>query len=147
MSTYAIDVQAHIDNTPEAVLSYVADVRNRPLYLPSLKSVSDIQGEPSAAGTTWRWTWAALGMEFEGRARCLQHEAAKLYSFRTEGGLVSTWTYRAVTDGKGTKLTIHVDYEIPERARPRLPSDALAESMKKTEAERVVQNLKHILDQ
>jgi carbon monoxide dehydrogenase subunit G len=144
---HTIDVQAHIDNTPEAIIGYIADVRNRPLYLPSLKSVSDIQGEPSAAGTSWRWTWVSLGMEFEGRGRCLQHEPGKLYSFRTEGGIASTWTYRAEGEGKGTRLSIHIEYEIPERARPRLPSDAIAEAMKKTEADRVVQNLKHILDQ
>jgi carbon monoxide dehydrogenase subunit G len=142
-----IDVQAHIDNTPEAVIRYIADVRNRPLYLPSLKSVSDVQGEPSAAGTSWRWTWVELGMEFEGRGRCLECQPGKLYSFRTEGGIASTWTYLAEPDGKGTKLSIHVEYEVPERARPRLPSDAIAEAMKKTEAERVVLNLKHILDQ
>ena len=46
-----IDATAHIDNKPEAVIGYIADVRNRPLYLPSLKSVTDIKEAPG--GTTW----------------------------------------------------------------------------------------------
>jgi carbon monoxide dehydrogenase subunit G len=140
-----IDVTAYIANTPEAVIAYIAEVRNRPLYLPSLKSVSDIKEGPG--GTTWKWTFVALGMEFEGTGRVVKHEPGRLYAFTTEGGIASTWTYRAEPEGQGTRLTIHVDYDIPERARPRLPSEALAESMRKSEAERVVQNLKLILDQ
>jgi carbon monoxide dehydrogenase subunit G len=141
----SIDATAHIKNTPEAVIAYIADVRNRPLYLPSLKSVSDIKEGPS--GTTWKWTFVALGMEFQGTGRVVKHEPGRLYSFTTEGGIISTWVYRAEPERKGTKLTVHVDYDVPERARPRLPSDAIGDAMKKTEAERAIQNLKLILDQ
>lgn len=130
----SIDVTAHIENTPEAVMGYIADVRHRPLYLASLKSVSDIKEGPG--GATWKWTFVALGMEFEGTGRVVKQEPGRLYSFSTEGGISSTWTYRAEPEGKGTKLTVHVDYDVPDRARPRLPSDAIWESMKKTEAER-----------
>jgi carbon monoxide dehydrogenase subunit G len=146
MSRPSIEVCTHIDNTPEAVLSYIANVRNRPLYLPSLKSVTDIKENPAGAGTTWKWTWVSLGMEFEGTARCLKYEPGKRYSFKTEGGIDSTWTYEAQPDRNGTKLTIHVDYDVPEKARPRLPTEAIGEAMKNSEANQVLQNLKIILD-
>jgi carbon monoxide dehydrogenase subunit G len=146
MATRSIDVNASIDNSPEAVMGYIADPRNRPLYLPSLKSIADIKGDGIGAGTTWKWTWATMGMEFEGIGRCLKYEPGKLYSFKTEGGIESTWTYKAEPEGSGTKLTIHVDFDIPERAKSRLPSEKMAESMKKSEADRVIQNLKVILD-
>jgi hypothetical protein len=51
-----------------------------------------------------------------------------------------------VPDGQPTKLTIHVDYAVPDRARPILLPESVGESMKKTEADQVMQNLKIILD-
>jgi hypothetical protein len=141
-----IETSVHIDNTPEAVIGYVADARHRPLFLPSLKSISDLKEQPGGVGTTWKWTWVALGMEWSGIGRCLKSEAGKLYSFKTEGGIESTWTYAAEKDGSGTKLNIRVDYEIPEKAKSKLPSDTIVDKMKKTETEQVVQNLKMILD-
>jgi carbon monoxide dehydrogenase subunit G len=146
MSERSIEVIANIRNTPEAVISYIADVRHRTDYLTSLKSVTDVREAPGQMGTTWRWTWSALGLEFEGTGTCVAYEPGKLYSFRTEGGIASTWTYTAAPEGGGTKLTIRAEFEVPERARSVLPAGEAAEAMKKAGAERVVQNLKHILD-
>ena len=146
MSELSIDISAKIENTPEAVMNYIANVRNRPFYLPSLKGVSDIKEVPAGAGTTWKWTWVSFGMEFQGLGRCMQFEPGKLYSFKTEGGIESTWTYKAAPAGQGTTLSLHVDYAIPDGARSRLPSDKIRETMKKSEAEQAVQNLKVILD-
>src|SRR5262249_59671169 len=113
-----------IDNSPEAVLGYVADVRNRTYYLPSLKAVSDITGEPASANTTWKWTWVLLGMEFVGTGRSLTYEPGKRYSFRTEGAIDSTWMYTAQPEGKGTRLTIEVEYEPPAGVLGRLRGGA-----------------------
>jgi carbon monoxide dehydrogenase subunit G len=146
MSAYNIEVSTSINNKPEAVMSYIADVRNRPLYLAPLKTVTDIKGDPAGVGTTWKWVWVSLGMEFQGTAKCLKSEPGKVYSFKTEGGLSSTWTYTAQPEGEGTKLTIRVDYDVPESARSRLPAASVTDSIKKAETERVVQNLKVILD-
>jgi hypothetical protein len=146
MPTGHLEVSTHLENTPEAVMSYIADVRNRPLYLPSLKSVADIKEAGGGAGTTWKWTWVAFGMEFQGVGRCLKYEPGKFYSFKTEGGIESTWTYSAEKAGDGAKLKVEVDYDIPERAKGRLPSDSIAEAMRKSEADHAIQNLKVILD-
>lgn len=143
----AIEALAHIENTPEAVIGYVADVRHRPLFLPLLKSVSDIQGDPAAAGTTWKWIWLALGLEWEGVGRCLQVEPGRLYSFQTEGGIQSTWTYRAEPEGKGTKLSVRVEYEVPPKAVPLMPTEAVLANRRQTETEQAIKNLKEILDQ
>ena len=141
------DVTAHIRNTPEAVMAFIADLRNRTRYLPSLKSLTDIQGDPSAAGTTWRWKFAVLGREFEGTGRCLEHEPGRLYSFQTEGGLESVWTYRAEPDGDGTKLSIHVEFQVPDGALGSLLPERDLEAMMRKEGEQVVRNLKAILEQ
>jgi carbon monoxide dehydrogenase subunit G len=143
----SIEANATIDNTPEAVLAYVADVRNRPYYLPSLKTVTDVKDAGDhGAGTTWKWSWLALGMEFAGAGECLKYEPGKVYAFRTTGGISSTWTYTATAKGNGTDLHVKVEYDVPESARSRLPLPSVAESLKKAETERVVANLKAILD-
>src|SRR5207248_167490 len=127
---------------PEGVLGFIADVRNRTRFLPSLKSLTDIQGDPAAAGTTWKWKFNLLGQEFAGTGRSLKFEPGRLYSFQTEGGLESTWTYRAEPAGGGTKLTIDVEFTVPEALASRLPSGTAFESLKKAEADLVTHNLK-----
>lgn len=145
MSQGNVNVSVHIENTPDAVLEYIADVRNRPLFIGPLKAVSDILGDPAGAGTKWNWIWAALGMEFQGTAESLQYDPGKVYSFKTEGAITSTWTYNAEPDGDGTKLKINVDFDVPASVIPRLPVESVAERMKQAEAERVAENLQLIL--
>ena len=146
MTQGEVSVTVHIHNTPEAVMAYIADVRNRPFFLGPLKSIEILQGEPDAVGTCWKWTWLALGMEFEGVGECLQYEPGKSYSFKTEGGIASKWTYQAEADGDCTNLTIQAEYEVPESAVSRLPVASVAEKMKQGEAQRVADNLQIILN-
>ncbi len=146
MTTRQFEVAATIDNTPEAVVDYIADVRNRPLFLSSLKSVDQIQGEPDAEGTSWSWKWVSLGMEFQGTARCTKKEPGRLYAFESEGGIKSSWTYTASKSNGGTEILLQVQFEVPERVLPHLPTDEVLGRLRRTEAEHAIQNLKTILD-
>jgi carbon monoxide dehydrogenase subunit G len=146
MATQTHDVTAHINAPPDKVLGFIADLRNRTRYLPSLKALTDIKGDPAAAGTTWKWKFAVLGREFEGTGRCLKYEAGKLYSFQTQGGLESSWTYRAEPEGGGTKLSVHVEFKIPDNLAGSLPPPQTLEALKKSEGELVINNLKTILE-
>ncbi len=49
-------------------------------------------------------------MEFEGIGRCRKHEPDRVYSFKTEGGVDSTWTDRAALDGEGTQLIAYLGF-------------------------------------
>ncbi len=144
--TRTFDVVAQIDNSPEEVMNYVSDVRNRPFFISSLKSVDDINGDPAGEGTTWTWKWLALGMIFEGTARCIKKEPGRLYAFESEGGIKSSWTYSAEAKKTGTELRVHVDWEVPENVRPRLPTDDALQKLRNAEVENAVLNLKTILD-
>ena len=53
MSARKIEAVVQINNTPEAVIDYISDVRNRSLFLPSLKSVENVQEDPSGVGCHW----------------------------------------------------------------------------------------------
>jgi uncharacterized membrane protein len=144
--TRTLERRFHIDNAPDVVMAYIADVRNRPMYIPHLKSVSDIEGDPSAVGTRWRWTFSALGLDFEGTAQCLESVPGQRYAVRTEGGIESTWRYAAEPAGDGTDLLVTLDYGVPSRALAVLPIGNAVETMRNTEADRLVTNLKDILD-
>jgi carbon monoxide dehydrogenase subunit G len=146
MTTQQHHVTAHIKAKPEAVLAFIADVRNRTRYLPSLKSLTDVRGGPAGAGTTWKWKFAVLGSEFEGTAESTQYEPGKLYAFQTKGGLESSWTYRTEPEADGTKLTIDVEFQVPEHLAARLPSPQVIETMKKAESDLVINNLKLLLE-
>jgi carbon monoxide dehydrogenase subunit G len=141
-----IERRLHIDNTPDAVMGYVSDVRNRPMYIPHLSEVSEIEGEPTAAGTRWKWTFSALGLDFEGQAHCTESLPGRRYVSVTEGGIQSTWTYDAEPAGEGTDLTVRLEYEVPTIAIPVLPVGSAVEALRNAEADRLVQNLKEILD-
>ena len=106
MTAQQVKSSGAIDNTPETVLGYIADVRNRTFYLPSLKAITDVQGEPTSASTTWKWTWVLIGMEFTGTGKSVAYEPGKRYAFKTDGGIDSTWTYTVAPEGKGTRLTL-----------------------------------------
>jgi hypothetical protein len=144
MTVQQVKASGVIDNTPEAVLGYVADVRNRTFFLPSLKALTNVKGEPASANTTWTWTWVLMGMEFLGTGRSLRYEPGKMYSFKTEGGIESTWTYTVAPQEKGTRLTIQVEYQPPTGVSGRLRGDPQARHQ--AEVDQILQNLKAILD-
>ncbi len=101
MTVQQVKANGVIDNTPDAVLSYVADVRNRTFFLPSLKAITNVKGEPASANTTWSWTWVLLGMEFVGTGRSIDYQPGKIYSFKTEGGIESNGPIRWHPRGRG----------------------------------------------
>ncbi len=144
MTMQQVKASGHIDNTPEAVLNYIVDVRNRTYYLPSLKEISEVQGEPASGKTTWKWTWVLLGMEFVGRGRSIDYQPGKRYSFRTEGGIESTWTYTVEPEGNGTRLEVQVEYQPPQGVLARLRGNPQARHQ--AEADLVLSNLQAILD-
>jgi carbon monoxide dehydrogenase subunit G len=144
MTVQQVKASGVINNTPEAILGYIADVRNRTFFLPSLKTISKVQGEPASATTTWTWTWVLLGMEFVGTGRSVAYEPGKRYAFKTEGGIESTWTYTVTPEGKGTRLTIQVEYQPPASVLGRLRGDPQARHQ--AEVDQVLQNLKTILE-
>jgi carbon monoxide dehydrogenase subunit G len=144
MTMQQVKASSVIDNTPEAVIGYIADARNRTFFLPSLKALSNIKGESASATTTWTWTWVLLGMEFVGTGRSVAYEPGKRYAFKTEGGIESTWTYTVAPEGKGSRLTVQVEYRPPAGVLGRLRGDS--QTRHQAEADQVLQNLKAILD-
>ena len=88
-----------------------------------------------------------LGVEFEGTGRCVEYEAGRRYSFTTEGGIASRFTYQAEHTDAGTSISIRMEFDVPDSLLSRIGIDNLIESAKQSETEEVANNLKTILDQ
>ena len=131
---------------PTAVVEYVSEVGNHPAFISALKSVENLSGDPRRLGTTWDWTFVMAGVEVRGRAETAECTPGKRFSFRTTSGIASTFSYSAEPEGPGSRLTIQVDYEIPQNVLARLLDRALVERMNEAEADRAAGNIKAILE-
>src|SRR3989344_1197464 len=100
-----------INTDPAKVIEYIADVHNHPAFISALKSVDNISGNAREKGVTWEWTFVMSGVEIKGKAEMNEYTAGKHYSFKTSGGISSTFNYTVEPEGAGTRLTIDVEYE------------------------------------
>ena len=135
-----------ITNTADRIIDYIADVKNHPAFLGPLKTISNVNGDPKKAGTSWDWTFVMAGVEFSGRAETVKYESGKQFGFKTTTGIQSTFTYSAEPQGKGAKVSIDVTYEVPQSLLSRMQA-GVVEKVNEAEGARAVENLKTILDQ
>jgi len=137
---------AVINNKPDQIMNYIADVKNHPAFIGPLKSVANLNGDPRQAGTSWDWTFVMAGVEFSGRAETVSYEGGRKFSYKTTTGVLSTFTYSAEPQGSGVKVTVDVTYEVPQALLSRMQA-AVVEKLNEAEGSRAVENLKAILDQ
>jgi uncharacterized membrane protein len=126
-------------------MEFIADVRNHPAFIGPLKSVDDLEGDPRQRGSSWTWTFIMGGVELVGDAETLAFEPGHAFSYRTTSGALSTFVYRAAPDGAGTRISLEVEYELPQTVLGRVERSVL-EKLNDSDAQRAVENLKAILD-
>lgn len=134
-----------VNRPPAEVIEYIADVSNHPAFIGPLKSVSDLGGDPRKAGTSWTWVFVMAGVEISGFAETLKYEPGRMFSYRTTSGALSTFEYSAASEGGATKVTINVDYEIPDTLLGKVQAPVV-ERLNDLDGQRAVDNLKVILD-
>lgn len=135
-----------ITNKADRIIDYIADVKNHPAFLGPLKTISNVNGDPKKAGTSWDWTFVMAGVEFSGRAETVKYESGKQFSFRTTTGIQSTFTYSAEPQGNSVKVSIDVTYDVPPSLLSKMQA-GVVEKVNDADGARAVENLKTILDQ
>jgi carbon monoxide dehydrogenase subunit G len=135
----------NVKRKPEAVIDYIADVENHPAFIPPLKSVGNIAGDPKRKGTRWDWTFVMAGVEINGKAETADYQAGKRYSFKTTG-IDSTFIYTVEAADGGSQVTADVVYEVPQGVLAKMADKAVVERMNERDADRAAQSLKTILD-
>jgi len=135
----------NVKRKPEAVIDYIADVENHPAFIPPLKSVANIAGDPKRKGTHWDWTFVMAGVEIKGKAETAEYQACKRYSFKTTG-IDSTFIYTVEPADGGSRVTADVVYEVPQGVLAKIADKAVVERMNERDADKAAQSLKTILD-
>ena len=98
------------------------------------------------SGQAWEFEFNWFGLVVTGNSRCTQYEATKVYEFKTVTGNPSTWTYRFDPAGNGTKLTLTVDYDLPQNQLARFAAAGVLEQMNRNRAREIVANLKALIE-
>jgi carbon monoxide dehydrogenase subunit G len=136
---------ASIKANPSKVIDYIANVKNHPAFISALKSVENLHGDPKHTGENWDWTFVMGGVEIQGKAETADYSEGKHYSFKTNGGIESTFSYSAEPEAGGTRLTLDVSYEIPKNVLAKMVDKAVIERLNDQEGDRAVENLQAIL--
>ena len=146
MINRSVDAETQINCPSEKVISFIGDVRNREKYVSALKSITLNEGGDDPSAQKWNWQFDIMGLNLEGTAQCTKYDAGKSYEFATQGGAQSTWRYTAEAAGEGTKLSLHVDYSLPDEVLSHLPAGSDPDQLEQAEAQKVFRNLKAILE-
>ena len=134
-----------VSRSPAEVIEYIADVSNHPAFIGPLKTVADLSGDPRKPGTSWTWVFVMAGVEISGDAETVKYEPGRLFSYRTTSGALSTFEYSASAQGDGAKVTINVEYTIPDSLLGKVQGPVV-ERLNDLDGQRAVDNLKVILD-
>jgi carbon monoxide dehydrogenase subunit G len=135
----------NVKRKPEAVIDYISDVENHPAFIPPLKSVANIAGDPKRKGTHWDWTFVMAGVEIKGKAETSDYQAGKRYAFKTTG-IDSTFIYTVEPADGGSRVTADVVYEVPQGVLAKIADKAVVERMNEHDADKAAESLKTILD-
>lgn len=130
---------------PDAIIDYIADVRNHPAFIGPLKSVENLSGSPREPGTTWDWTFIMAGVEISGRAEALEYVPGRSYRYRTTSGIISTFTYGVEAGDDGSELTMDVEYDVPDTVADKVGL-AVVERLNERTGASATENIKVILD-
>jgi carbon monoxide dehydrogenase subunit G len=137
-----------IEAAPETVFSFVADHPERATsFIPGLNRIENVTPAAAAPGQTWTYEFNWFGLVIAGNTRCTRLERPRLYEFETVTGNHSTWQYRFDPDGGGTRVTLRVDYDVPQSQLARYAAEGQLQAMNEQRAVETLANLKGLIEE
>ena len=100
----------------------------------------------AGVGQSWDYEFNWFGLVISGNSKCTEYTKASVYQFKTVTGNPSTWTYRFQPAGKSTRLTLEVDFELPQSQLARFAAGDALEKMNRNRAREIVDNLKALIE-
>ena len=141
--TESVDISANA----ESAFAYVADAPERATtFIPGLNRISNVSQKQAGVGQSWDYEFNWFGLVISGNSKCTEYQKPSVYQFKTLTGNPSTWTYRFESSGKNTKLTLDVDFELPENQLARFAAGDALEKMNRNRAREIVNNLKALIE-
>jgi hypothetical protein len=137
-----------INAAADAVYSYVADHPERATtFIPGLNRIENVSSPEAAQGQTWDYEFNWFGLVISGQSRCMKLERPRLYEFETVTGNHSTWQYRFEPDGPRTRVTLRVDYDVPQNQLARFATEGKLQTMNEDRAAEALANLKGLVEE
>jgi carbon monoxide dehydrogenase subunit G len=133
-----------VDKPAEEIFQLLADPERAVTFIPGLNKIDNVSGRDLGASWDYEFDWH--GWKVSGRSECIGFEKPSLYRFKTVTGNPSTWTYRCEGSGEGTKLTLTVEYEVPQNQLARFASEIVLKKMNQNVARALVHNLKALVE-
>lgn len=130
---------------PERIFEMLADPKRAETFIPGLTRITNVSAGESGVGTGWEYEFDWFGVVITGRSQCTRFERPGLYQFKTLTGNPSTWTYQIDPAGGRSRLTLEVDYEVPDTMLARFGRGVL-EQMNQKRAREIVTNLKALVE-
>ena len=124
------------------VFDFVTKPENWTKYVTSLSDIKDVSSSNVEPGTTFRWTYRMLGINFYGRGHVIENIKNKRFSMKMEGGFPIHETYTFSSDNGGTELLVEIEYEAPSKIMSVVAKGGLIEKINKKEADSVLTKIK-----
>jgi uncharacterized protein YndB with AHSA1/START domain len=136
---------------PERCFDFIADPSLAPLFISSLYSITSIEVEPRGAGNRWGFEYDMFGVPLRGESECIEYERPTRYVWRSipdSSMIETTFSYSFQPEDGGTRISLDVAYEVPEKVLGGKLADRLVvERMNEHEADAAIKNLKVVLEE
>ena len=142
--TQTVDIGAPVDR----VYSFIADrPEGATSFIPGLNRISNVSPPKADVGQTWEYEFNWFGLVISGQTRCTTLDRPRSYQFQTITGNRSTWTYGFEPKDAKTRVTLKVDYDVPQNMVARYASQGTLEKMNQERAAEALSNLKGLLEE
>ncbi len=142
-----VSESVEIAANPEKAFTYIADAPERATtFIPGLNRISNVSQAQAGVGQSWDYEFNWFGLVISGNSKCTEYKKGSVYQFKTVTGNPSTWTYRFQPAGNSTRLTLDVDFELPQSQLARFAAGDALEKMNRNRAREIVDNLKALIE-
>jgi hypothetical protein len=136
-----IEKAAVIHCDPPAVWKFITHRPNAPQILPHLIRVWDIAPPEAGLGQTWKFEFKILGITIQGTATMIAFEPGRSYQFQTSNSIESRWTYTVAPEGPHSRVTVAVDYTLPDTFWSKLKDKVALNRIHNAQLEEILINL------
>jgi uncharacterized membrane protein len=125
----------------EKVFGFVVNPENWTKYVTSLVDVKDVSSPGAEKGTTFRWTYRMVGLNFSGKGAVTENVKNKKFGLKMSGSFPIEETYTFSKSDEGTELDVEIQYDMPGKVLSLMPQK-LIEKMNRKESEAVLGKIK-----
>lgn len=133
-----------IDAPVERVYEYLTTPDNLPEFWPSLMEVNNVKKDRDGS-YHYDWVYKMAGMRFYGHSDMGQMQPCEHAQIKNETGIPSRFEWSFERDGSSTKVTLDVDYTLPNKLLQKLAAPVI-ERINDHEADVLLSNAKARLE-